>query len=191
MLTIIDPADGRAFLRASVPELLRALGDWWGATVIPALWWPGLLVVGFGAAVWARCRWPRTAEWKPCPGDRADASRTAPVLGLVGIVCGVLVLVDSRWFLDLLLGGRAVPAAREAFACTEAFRRRLQTALSLATCAVLAWIALDGPVFVAPATDRTAKVAIVVLVALTLGGMALRLYRSVRPSPEGSPGPTL
>jgi hypothetical protein len=240
-LTIVDPADGRAFLRATVaglaiiwvlglllrlrqplgsaPELLRALGEWWGGTVIPSLWWPGLLVVGFGAAAWARRRWPRTAEWTPRAGNRVEASRAALVLGLAGIVCGVLVLVEPRWFLDLLLGGRATPAAQQAFAYSDTFRRsqapwllglillnvpllivvlahgrwtvplrRAHTALSLGTCAFLAWIVLDGPMYAAPATDRTAKAAIVVLVALTLGGIARRTVRSVRPAPEGSVG---
>lgn len=79
-LTIIDPADGHAFVRATViglaivwglglvmclrqpidsgSALLTALGAWWGAAVIPSLWWPGVLVVSFGMASWARRRRP-------------------------------------------------------------------------------------------------------------------------------------
>ena len=237
-LTIVDPADGRAFLRATVvglaiiwslgllmrlrqpigsaSDLLLTLGAWWGGTVIPSLWWPGLLVVGFGLAAWSRRRWPGKAEWTPRAEDRVEASRAALVLALAGIVCGVLVLLDPRWFLDLLLGGRAAPAVQEAFAYTEAFRRRqapwllglivlnvpllivvlahgrwtvplrrAHTALSLATCAVLAWVVLDGPMYAAPATDRTAKGAIVVLIALSVGTIVRQWIRSVRPSPAG------
>ncbi len=237
-LTIVDPADGRAFLRATVIglaiiwslgllvqlrrplgsglDLLRPLSEWWLGTVIPSLWWPGVLVVGFGLAAWSRRRRPRTAEWKPSAEDSLEASRAALVLALVGIVCGVLVLLDPRWFLDLLLGGRAAPALREAFAYTEAFRRRqapwllglillnvplliivlahgrwtvplrrAYTALSLATCAVMAWIVLDGPMYAAPVTDRTAKGAIAILIVLSLGTIARQWIRSVRPSPKG------
>ena len=63
-LTIIDPADGRSFLRATVIglaiiwlagllevlrqpigsgwDVLQPLGQWWSGTVIPSLWWPGV-----------------------------------------------------------------------------------------------------------------------------------------------------
>jgi hypothetical protein len=145
-LTIIDPADGRNFLRAAViglaiiwclgllvrlrqpidsaGDLLRALGQWWGATVIPSLWWPGLLVVSFGVASWVRRRWPQTSEWKPRVGDRIHGGRAAMVMGLVGILCGTFVLIDPRWLLDVLFGGRAAPAAYEAFTYTAAFRQR-------------------------------------------------------------------
>lgn len=237
-VTIVDPADGRAFLRATVIglaiiwslgllavlqkpigsglDLLHPLSEWWLGTVIPSLWWPGLLVVGFGLSAWSRRRRPQSAEWSPRAEDRVEASRAALVLALVGIFCGVLVLLDPRWFLDLLLGGRVAPAVMEAFEYTEAFRRRqapwllglillnvpllivviahgrwtvplrrAYTLLSLATCAVLAWVVLDGPMYAAPAADRTAKGAIVLIVALTLGSIVRQWLRSVRPSPEG------
>ena len=145
-LTIIDPADGYKFLRASVIglvviwclglwmhlrqpidsgwDLLQAIGQWWGATVIPSLWWPGVLVVGFGVASWVRRRWPQTSEWKPRAGDRIHGSRVAMVMGLAGILCGLFVLVDPRWVLDVIWGGRAAPAAYEALTYTDTFRQR-------------------------------------------------------------------
>lgn len=145
-LTIIDPADGHAFLRASAIglailwsigllaflrqpihsgwDLLSALGRWWGATLITSLWWPGLLAVSFGMAAWTRRRWPQTAEWKPRTGERSPASRTAMVMGLVGILCGAFVLLDPRWLLDVFLGGRAAPVAYAALTYTESFRQR-------------------------------------------------------------------
>lgn len=144
-LTIIDPADGRSFLRAAViglamiwslglleclqqpidsgGDLLSALGRWWGGTVIPSMWWPGVLVVGFGLASWGRRRWPETSKWKPRAGDRIRGGRTALVMGLVGILCGLFVLIEPRWLLDVFWGGRAAPAAYEALTYTDTFRQ--------------------------------------------------------------------
>lgn len=236
-LTIIDPADGRAFLRAavvglaiiwclgllmrlrqpidSVSDLLRALGHWWGATVIPSLWWPGLLVVGFGVASWVSRRWPQTSEWRPRAGDRIIGGRAALVMGLVGILVGLFVLIDPRWVLDVLFDGRAAPAAYDAFTYTETFRhrqapcllvlillnipvfitvivsgrwsalmRRIETGLGLVDCAVMAWTVLDGPVFITPSSDRTVKLLLVLIVALTLVGIGIKLHRRVRPTPN-------
>ena len=145
-LTIIDPADGRSFLRAtwiglaiiwtagllaplaqpihSGSDLLRAAGQWWTGTVIPSMWWPGVLVVGYGIAAWTRRRWPQTSDWKPKAADRIHGGRTAMVLALAGIVCGLLVLLDPHRLLDVLFGGRAAPAAYEALTYTETFRSR-------------------------------------------------------------------
>lgn len=145
-LTLIDPADGPAFLRASLVglaviwvagllvqlrtpvhgagDLLAILGRWWGGTVLPSFWWPGVLVAGYAAAAWVRRRWPQTAEWKPRDAQLGAANRNALVLAVVGIVCGVVVLVEPRLLLDVLLGGRASPEAYAALAYTEAFRGR-------------------------------------------------------------------
>ncbi len=162
-LTIVDPADGHTFLRAAVIGLailwflgllvslrqpidsgwgfLRALGQWWGTTVIPSLWWPGMLVVGFGAASWARRRWPPTSEWKPRAGDRIHGGRAAMVMGLVGILCGLFVLLDPRRLLDVLFGGGAAPAAYEALTYTDTFLQRQAPFL-------LALILLNIPLFI-------------------------------------------
>jgi hypothetical protein len=144
-LTIIDPADGHSFLRAtviglaviwclgllirlgqpigSVGDFLGVLGQWWGTTVIPSLWWPGVLVVGFGVASWARRRWPQSSEWKPRAGDRIHGGRAAAAMGLVGILCGLFVLLDPHWVLDVFWGGRAAPAAYQALTYSETFRQ--------------------------------------------------------------------
>ena len=236
-LTIVDPADGHSFLLASAiglvtiwvlgllvrlrqpigsgSDLLRALGQWWGSTVIPSMWWPGVLVVGFGAASWARRRWPQTSEWKPRASDRIVGSRAAMVLGLVGVLCGVYLLVNPRWILDFVFNGRAASAADEALTYTDTFlqrqapfllvllllniplfitvivsgrwsalMRRLDTVLSLATCAVMAWTVLDGPILMAPASDRTIKLCMVLIIAITLVGIGVKRYRRVTPTPE-------
>lgn len=236
-LTIIDPADGRSFLRAAVIglaiiwsagllaslqqpigsgwDLLQAIGHWWGGIVIPSLWWPGVLVTGFAAAAWARRRQPQPSQWKPRAGDRTMGGRAAMVLGLVGMVCGVLVLLDPHWVLDFFWGGRAAPAAYEALTYTESFlhtqapwllallvlhillfaagivsgrwsarMRRFETGLSLLLCAVMAWTALDGPVFRAQSSDGVFRLSLVLIILVTLAGMGIKLYRRVRPAPD-------
>jgi hypothetical protein len=239
-LTIIDPADGRMFLRATViglaaiwflgllarlqqpvhsgSDLLLTVSHWWYwllGTVIQSLWWPGVLVVGFGLSAWARRRRPLTAGWKPRPGDRIQGGRAVLVLGIVGILCGVYVLLEPRWVLDFFWGGQAAPAAYEALTYTDTFRarqapwillllllqiplylavvargrwsdslRRLENGLSLAQSAALTWTVLDGPVFRAPASDRTVKFVLVAIAVSTLVGFAIRQFRRIRPSPE-------
>lgn len=145
-LTIIDPAHGHSFLRATViglaiiwslgllehlwghfgsgSEFLVALGQWWVKVAIPSLWWPGVLVVGFGLASWVRRRPSQTADWKPRADDRIPGSRVGLVFGIIGILCGVFVLLEPRWVLDFFWGGRAAPAAYEALTYTETFRQR-------------------------------------------------------------------
>jgi hypothetical protein len=144
-LTIIDPADGPGFLRASVIglaiiwglgllaswrpmdsgwDLLLILGPWWVGTVIPSLWWPGVLVVGFGLAARGRRRAAQTADWKPRSADGVRGGRVSLVLGLVGIVCGIYILAEPRRVLDFFWGGRAAPAAYEALTYTDTFLHR-------------------------------------------------------------------
>lgn len=168
-LSVIDPVDGHAFVRASVIglvviwclglvstlqsasgfglDLLGALGQWWGGVVIPSLWWPGVLVVGFAATAWARRRWPlnsdrKPREWKPRAGDRIHGGRLALVMGIVGIVCGLYMLIDPRWLLDVFWGDRAAPAAYAAFTYTGTFLHRQAPWL-------LALIVLNIPLFIA------------------------------------------
>lgn len=236
-LTIIDPADGRAFLRATIiglvivwvlglvnvlmppidsgSALLNALGAWWVGTVIPSLWWPGLLVVCFGLSAWSRRKWPHTAEWTPRSGDRATSNRWGMAAALVAILAGLLLLIEPRWILDVVWGGHAAPAAYDALTYTESFRqrqapfvfvllllnipmmftvivndrwsvmtRRNRGWLGLLVCAVLTWVVLDGPVLVAPASDRAAKFAMAAIVVMTLIGGGIKLYRSIRPAPD-------
>jgi hypothetical protein len=168
-LTIIDPADGRSFLRASVIgmaviwilgllsslrqpvdsgwDLLQVAGHWWTSAVIPSLWWPGMLVVGFGLGAWVRRRWPQHGAWKPRADDRIEGGRTALVLGLVGIVCGIYVLIEPRWLLDVVWNGRAAPAAYEALTYTGTFRQRQAPwllALLLLNIPILATVVVQG-----------------------------------------------
>lgn len=145
-LTIIDPADGRSFLRATMiglaviwgaglwvhliepvlsgSDFLQALARWWLGDVIPSLWWPGVLVVGYGLASWSRRHRPQASEWKPRAGDATDASRVALGVAVVAILCGLAVLANPSWLLDVVWGGRAAAAAYEALTYTETFLKR-------------------------------------------------------------------
>ena len=238
-LNIIDPEDGHAFRRATViglaiiwalgllarllqpvdagAGLLGALGQWWGGTVIPSLWWPGVLVVGFAGSAWSRRRWPQTSPWKPRAVDRIHGGRGALVMAIVGIACGLYVLAHPRWLLDYFWGGRAAPAAYAALTYADAFvqgqalwllallllnipmlagvlvqgrwsplMRRLQAALALLTCAVMAWTIADGPVFATAPSDRTAKFVLLLIVVLMLLDMAIKRIRRVSPTPDAA-----
>lgn len=145
-LTIIDPADGRSFLRATViglaiiwclgllerlqqpigsgAELLGVIAQWWLGTVVASLWWPGVLVVYFGVAAWVHRRWPNTAVWKPRSGDRIQGGRAGMVMALVGILCGTYVLIDPRVVLDVVWNGRAAAVAYESLTYTDTFLQR-------------------------------------------------------------------
>jgi hypothetical protein len=194
-LTIIDPADGHFFLRATVvglvvvwtlgllvslrapigsaSDLLVALGYWWGNTVIPSLWWPGLLVVYFGVASWSRRRWPRSAEWKPRPSDHIHGGRAALALALVGILLGLFILLEPRRVLDVFWGGRAAPAAYEALTYTESFRRQLGPWL-------LVLVALNIPLFVTTlVSGRRSRLMRRVEVALSLVDCAVLSYTAL------------
>lgn len=162
-LTIIDPADGHSFLRATViglaiiwglgllqallqaenaAGLLGKLGQWFGGTLVGSLWWPGMLVVGYGMAAWARRRSPQTSDWKPRSGDLTLGSRAGMVMALIGVVIGIFVLIDPRLILDFFWRGRAAPAAYEALTYTDAFLRWQGPC-------VLALLLLNIPIFIA------------------------------------------
>lgn len=238
-LTIIDPADGRSFLRATViglvliwgaglwahliepvlsgSDFLQALTRWWLGDVVASLWWPGVLVVGYGLAAWSRRRRPQASEWKPRAGDGTDTSRVVLGLAVVAILCGLALLSNPRWLLDFFWGGRAAPVAYQALTYTETFLgrqapwlfgllllyvplylsvlvkgrwspllRRFEDAQSLAICAMMVWTVVDGPVLMTPSSDQTAKTCLVLLTAMTLILWGIRLYRSVRPSPNAA-----
>ena len=234
-MTIIDPEDGPAFFRSSViglvviwcagllhvreriatGDVLHALAQWWFEAVIPSLWWPGMLVLGFGGAAWARRRWPQSSEWTPRSPDRIQGSRATLVLGIIGILCGVYVLSEPRWVLDVFWGGHAAPVAYDALTYTDTFRhrqapwlfgllllyvpllgavivqgrwtpmvRRVEMVLGLVLCVVMAWTVLDGPAFLAAASDRMFKAAMVISILATFVGYAIKRYRRLDPTPQ-------
>ncbi len=145
-LTIIDPADGRRFQSltliglaviwiagfmavftqpdAGETNLLGLLGQWWVGIVVQSLWWPGVLVVGYGFASRLRQRAPARNEWKPRSAGHLTSGRVALVMAIVGTIVGLTILIDPRWILELFFGGHAAPAAYEALSWSESFRNR-------------------------------------------------------------------
>lgn len=146
---IIDPADSRRFLRLTVTgvaviwvlglvavlrqrpigstgDVLAVLGTWWAEAGVQALWWPGLLVVGFAAAAWVRRHRPGMAVWRPRRRrERDQVNRLGYAAALVFFVVGILVLANPAVILDQAFGGRAAPAAYQALAYdAEFFRHR-------------------------------------------------------------------
>jgi len=136
-LVIIDPADGQGFLRWTVVGLLviwslglvqvmqqpagasgvlGQISHWWNGVVIPSLWWPGVLVVGYGLAAWARRR-RAPAAWRPHDADRLQGGRVTKTLALAAVICGVLLLVYPHWILDFFWGGRAAPEVPTSTPC--------------------------------------------------------------------------
>lgn len=239
-LTIIDPADGRAFLRMAVIGMLviwglgllriivagqpadagvsalALLGQWWVGSVLPSLWWPGVLVACFGASAWVRRRWPQGSAWKPRMEDRIAGGRALMALAVAGVACGVTVLLTPRWPLDMLTQGHASPAAYDAFTYAPGFLgqqgpwvllllllnmplflavmvkgrwspllRRLEMALTLATCVAMLWTVAGGPIVLAEGSDRTIKFIMVLITITALFDIAIKLYRRVRPAPNG------
>ena len=140
-LTVIDAADGRRFVVASVVGLvliwiagfvsvlrdapgldtLSLLGRWWVGTVIPSPWWPGVLVLWFGAAAWGRRRGPRASAWTPRAPDAINGGRAAIALGLVGMLAGIGILLQPARVLDLFWPGTAAPAAVAALTYSAEF----------------------------------------------------------------------
>jgi hypothetical protein len=164
---IIEPADGRSFLRASIvgiaviwvlglvhvlrdgenQSLLRLFAQWWDSSVLPSLWWPGLLVTCFGIAAWTRRVWPQSAEWKPKARRSERASPSLLVIGVAAIVSSLVILLNPALILDMMFGGRAAPAAYDAFTYSGTFRRTQAPLL-------LVLLALNIPLYFTVALQR-------------------------------------
>jgi len=139
-VTLIDPADTRRFLTlamagavlipfgallnelAGQAGLRRALGQAIERAWPGLLAWLGLLVVGFAVAGWARRRRP-DAGWKPRPVPADRISRPGRAAAIIFFVLGTFALTDPAWLIRTISGGRAAPAAYQAFAYDEGFVR--------------------------------------------------------------------
>ncbi len=236
-LTIIDPADGRAFLHACVIglALIWALAildflqrpfagsseDWsllgrvWLTTLVQSLFWPGLLVVGFGLSYWGGRTRRVLPAWTPRDLDQPTGGRAGQVLAIIGILFGLFVLWQPHWLLDVVWDGRAAPAAYQALTYTDSFLqrqapilfvlllanlpllvativagrstvriRRIGTMLSVVLSGVMLWAAFDGPIMSTPASDETARGALLLIAVLTLAGLAIGRLRRLRPAPD-------
>lgn len=214
-LTVIDPADARRFVRFSAIGVLviwllgaAAASDvvhWYWAYGIPAFWWPGFLVAGFGIAGWTRRRWPDRFLWRPRKSATGDVSRSGRIAALAFFATGTVVLVNAAWLLERL---GAAPQAVQALTFDPEFARfrgplvlalmiaglvhylvvtihgrwrpttrNIEVTLGLLTCAVLTWALFAGPVYQSPEADRTVKFWVAVIVAASLIDLLVKARR--------------
>ena len=215
-VTIIDPADSRTFVKASVIGVALiwvgglidgvSLRHFFFTVGLPALMWPGFLVVWFGLAAWARRRRPH--PWKPRPTERDGINRFGMVSAVAFFVAGTIVLVNPANALNVVSGGRLNEAGYAAFAYDDDFlrargpavltviiagialltavlirgrwepaTRRAQLVLNVVICALFMWVLVAGPVFQATPTDRTFKAAIALTVVAILVDLGLKVRR--------------
>jgi len=117
------------------------LREYWVTAGLPALMWPGFLVVWFGLAAWARRRQPRSTNWKPRPAERDTVNRFATASALIFFAAGTIILINPGEALNLISGGRLNDAARAAFAYDSDFVRLRGPALLAVLIAQLAVLA--------------------------------------------------
>lgn len=238
VLNIIDPVDGYKFARATFIGLaiiwglgvldiwitgsdagyLNAIAQWLVGTVVGSLWWPGVLVAGFGISAWVGRRWPQNPQWKPKSNDRIRGGRLGMVMCIMGMVLGLYILAEPTRVLDFFWDGHAAPLAYQALTYTDSFLqlkgpilfalilfnipffiavivkgqhtpmlRRIETASCLATCAVMVWVIMDGPIFMTATSDGMTKLILILLVFVTLITIAVQMYQSVKPTPNQQP----
>jgi hypothetical protein len=84
-----------------------------------------------------------------------------------------LVLLNIPLFITVIVTGR-----------WTALTRRLKIALALVGCIFFAWTVLDGPVTLSPASDAMFKMALTLIIGITLITRAVQLYRGDRPAPN-------
>lgn len=104
--------------------LLHLLGDWGIGAGLAALWWPGLLIVGFAIAARVRKRWPATVRWQPQKRRAADNDRISRVgwtLMTLFAIVGIALVAAPTVVLDLLYAGKAAPQAYHALSYDAAF----------------------------------------------------------------------
>jgi hypothetical protein len=181
-LSVIDHADTRSFLRWSVIGVLtiwlagavdtESLPQWWLGVAIPALWWPGVLVVCYGLGAWIRRVRPSTAVWRPRRGADGRVNRPLRVVAILAFVVGTLVLVFGARLLEWVTGGAVAPQAVTALTFDDDF---LRVRGPLILSCVLLGIALYTAVTVAGRWSAALRkagnvVTAVVFTAVLLGG---------------------
>ncbi len=185
-------------------DVVSRLGAWWVSWGVGAFWLPGFMVVVAVVAAWAGQRWPGASDWAPRRAiDRDRINRPLLAFGLAGWAAYMALLAVE----PLLLGALPRPVATaftfddgfmswrgpwlfpvwggQFLVCAAAlwegrWRRRtrqLNTAFAAATCGVLAWFVVAGPIFRAKPTDDTTKLLIGMVVLLSLISLGVAFYR--------------
>ena len=105
-------------------DLVFALSRWWLGTVLASFWWPGVVVTWFAIATWVRIRWPSQSVWKPRNSEHINGGRASLVMGILGIICGLAILIEPTGLLELFWGNQVAPVAYDALTYSETFRER-------------------------------------------------------------------
>jgi hypothetical protein len=135
----------------------------------------GLVGMLGGMALLIEPRWVLDIVWRGHAAPEAytaltytDAFLRGPALVLLALIAinvplGLAAMVKGRWTPTL---------------------RRIETALSLVTCAAMLWAVADGPIFLSERSDSTAKVLMALIAVYILIHCAITAYRRVRPTPK-------
>jgi hypothetical protein len=178
---------------------------WWISYGLGALWWPGFLVTVMIAAAWVRRTWPAADQaWKPAKAAAYGyVNRGLYALGLAAALCGIALWVLLAWstatfsnpFTRALAFGPEFLATRAPVVLVywsagiallallivegrwRVLTRRIDLGLKLACCALLAWLALGGRIFLADQADQSAKSVLGLLIVVILGELAVHAWR--------------
>jgi len=180
--------------------------DW---PTIVVLSWLGFLVILFAGLNAARRRWPALAQWKPRDPDHANR---AAHLALVGVIAmGVVAYGAPAWVFAELTGGLRLTPWFDYAPDFQTYRlpwllglwcltgllilvvvvegrwrpltRRIEAALQLAVGLVLSWFFFAGPMFLAPALDRSMKTGLGVAIVVVLVDAGFKVRRVMRAGP--------
>lgn len=164
--TVIEPADRRSFIIASVvgiaviwalgivalvrrpagsaDDFFLSLQRFWFGPGLQALWWPGFLVVCYAAASWMRRRWPRAAMTSRI-AERSHINRPLYALGVVAAAIGIAILVKPDVVLKPFPGAAAPAYAALAYDNDFWHSRALVVfAVQLLNLALLATVTVRG-----------------------------------------------
>jgi hypothetical protein len=202
-------------LAPGVPESSR-LAVWWLSFGLGALWWPGFLVTVTMIAGFIRQRWPAAPDaWTPRVVDRDHVNRPLYALGLAAALAGIGLWVALAWWATTTTAETPLAQVFQFdpdFLATRApvvllywavgivllviviaegrwrmLTRRLDMALKLVCCAMLAWIILGGRIFIAESTNAPTEGVMWLLILGLLADVAWSLWRSrrrIRPPAE-------
>lgn len=183
---------------------LVALGHWWLAQGIGALWWPGFMICVAIIGAWMRDRWPPAqTTWRPTSANSDEINRTAWVLIGLASAIGIASVVGAPWAIQtflpaaassfvfdpdfLTIGGAMVVVmwTLSAVLCAIVFvegrwrplTRRFDFVTDVLWIAVLAWLSFGPRILTADVSNDAAKGWISLVLLLVVIGVAVKLYR--------------
>ncbi len=135
----------------------------------------GVIGIVCGACLLLEPRWLLDIVWRgqAAPGAYAALTYTDTVLARQAPVLLALIVLNLPLYIAVLLQQQWTVRLRQ-----------LDTGLALLTCVAMVWTVLDGPIFMAAESDRTAKFIMVLIVIFTLTDMGVKWLRKVRPAPN-------